>query len=351
MKLKLKDKIRKFFGQAEHQEADAVLDGDVPAYGGSLEVSVANLAALKPSAARHETQSTYQQHTQVQQRPGCQPACQDQLHVGAAAAEKQAASQFQLQQHHGQHSPQIASCTNSQKDAKDFCSGLRTTGQDESYTLQNEVYFPQLLLTLQGGTPEQKAVAAEALFNYTAESDAARQRATQAGVVAHLVDLLRTGTEHGKMYAAYTLSSLTTIDESLEQMHKHGAIPALIDILSTCPLLVCKKGAMRALGRLARSDDAAQEIVAGTPGAGQHTRRMGLQHVCVCVCVCVLTSMTPHVKTEYSRMPLMPSIFEHHVLQKAEQSEQAEALQEATTDVFTPLSCSLQLHCHVQESL
>lgn len=276
MKLKLTDKIRKFFGQAEHQEVDAVLDGDVPAYGGFLEASVANLAALKPSPARHDAQLTHQQHIQVQQRPGCQPVCQDQLHAGGAAAEKQAASQLQLMQH-GQHTPQIASCTNSQKDAKDFCSGLRTTGQDESYTLQNEVYFPQLLLTLQGGTPEQKAVAAEALFNYTAESDAARQRATQAGVVAHLVDLLQTGTEHGKMYAAYTLSSLTTIDESLEQMHKHGAIPALIDILSTCPLLVCKKGAMRALGRLARSDDAAQEIVAGTPVSSQHTRCMGLQ--------------------------------------------------------------------------
>lgn len=257
MKLKLTDKIRKFFGQAEHEDVD---DGDLGAYGGSLEASVANLAAIKPSAARREV---FQQHAmplQAQQRPGCSPAGLDQPYMGVAAAEKQAAPHVQLQQQHGS---QLPSCTNSQKDAKEFAGGLRTTGQDESYTLQNEVYFPQLLLTLQGGTPEQKAVAAEALFNYTAESDAARQRATQAGVVAHLVDLLRSGTEHGKMYAAYTLSSLTTIDESLEQMHNHGAIPALIDILSTCPLLVCKKGAMRALGRLARSDDAAQEIVAG----------------------------------------------------------------------------------------
>lgn len=274
MKLKLTDKIRKFFGQAEHEDVD---DGDLGAYGGSLEASVANLAAIKPSAVRREV---YQQHAvplQAQQRPGCSPAGLDQPYMGVAAAEKQAAAHVQLQQQHGS---QLPSCTNSQKDAKEFAGGLRTTGQDESYTLQNEVYFPQLLLTLQGGTPEQKAVAAEALFNYTAESDAARQRATQAGVVAHLVDLLRSGTEHGKMYAAYTLSSLTTIDESLEQMHNHGAIPALIDILSTCPLLVCKKGAMRALGRLARSDDAAQEIVAGgavclglvwTLCAGQHT--------------------------------------------------------------------------------
>lgn len=260
MKLKLTDKIRKFFGQADHPHGDDGMDGDGPAFGSSLEASVANLAAIKASAARREPS---QQHTlpqQLQPRPGYSPAGLDQPFLGGAAADKQAAAHVQLIQQHGQ---QLPSCTNSQKDAKEFAGGLRTTGQDESYTLQNEVYFPQLLLTLQGGTPEQKAVAAEALFNYTAESDAARQRATQAGVVAHLVDLLRNGTEHGKMYAAYTLSSLTTIDESMEQMHHHGAIPALIDILSTCPLLVCKKGAMRALGRLARSDEAAQEIVAG----------------------------------------------------------------------------------------
>lgn len=272
MKLKLTDKIRKFFGQAEQPDGE---DGDMPSYGGSLllEASVANLAAIKPSAARREAIQQYLMPQTAQQRHGVSPAgLQDQqaypgstvaaAAAGAGGADKAAAHvQLQLGQQHGS---QLPSCTNSQqKDAKEFAGGLRTTGQDESYTLQNEVYFPQLLLTLQGGTPEQKAVAAEALFNYTAESDAARQRATQAGVVAYLVDLLRSGTEHGKMYAAYTLSSLTTIDESLEQMHKHGAIPALIDILATCPLLVCKKGAMRALGRLARSDEAAQEIVAG----------------------------------------------------------------------------------------
>jgi hypothetical protein len=64
------------------------------------------------------------------------------------------------------------------------------------------------------------------------------------------------------MYAAYTLSSLTSIEEALEQMCGMGAIPALISILCTCPLLVCKKGAMRALGRLARNDQAAADIVA-----------------------------------------------------------------------------------------
>lgn len=144
----------------------------------------------------------------------------------------------------------------------DLASNPRTTGTDAAYSLHNEICFPQLLDTLAGGSPEQRAVAAEALFNFTAESDSARQRATAAGVVAHLTELLSSGTDHARMYAAYTLSSLTSIDEALAQMREMRAPAALVALLAGCPLLVCKKGAMRALGRLARNDEAAAEIVA-----------------------------------------------------------------------------------------
>lgn len=149
----------------------------------------------------------------------------------------------------------------------DLTSNMRTTGGhvgcgDPASSLQSEVCFPQLLDTLAGGGPEQRAVAAEALFNFTAESEAARQRATAAGVVAHLTELLLSGTDHARMYAAYTLSSLTSIDEAIAQMRRQRAPAALVGLLAGCPLLVCKKGAMRALGRLARNDDTAAEIVA-----------------------------------------------------------------------------------------
>lgn len=240
MKLKLTDKIRKFFGQQQHgrQDGDEFGSlGDMP----QLEYGT------RPTLLRSDGTTT--SFLADLRQPGA-PASSG-GHLGGVAAGPAAA-----EPHEKTHMPS----TLSQK--ADLSSNPRTTGQDESYSLQNEVYFPQLLLTLQTGSPEQKAVAAEALFNYTAESDSARQRATQAGVVVHLIDLLQHGTDHGKMYAAYTLSSLTSIEESLEQMCSLGAIPALISILSNCPLLVCKKGAMRALGRLARNDQAAADIVA-----------------------------------------------------------------------------------------
>eukprot|EP00879_Flechtneria_rotunda_P015903 GHRR01016630.1.p1 GENE.GHRR01016630.1~~GHRR01016630.1.p1 ORF type:complete len:332 (+),score=98.21 GHRR01016630.1:372-1367(+) len=225
MKVKLTDKIRKFFGQDARADA-------------ASSESITGLEHLPSELGKHAFNPADVSTSVLQDiPPGCavpgSGMLQEKVHLPSTISQK-----------------------------ADLSSNPRTTGQDESYSLQNEVYFPQLLLTLQSGTPEQKAVAAEALFNYTAESESARQRATQAGVVQHLIGLLQQGTDHGKMYAAYTLSSLTSVEDSLQQMRSLGAITALIAILQQCPLLVCKKGAMRALGRLARNDDAASDIVA-----------------------------------------------------------------------------------------
>ena len=62
------------------------------------------------------------------------------------------------------------------------------------------------------------------------------------------------------MYAAYALSSIMDPNQPLAGMRSDGAIPALITVLNNS-VLATKKGAMRALGRLARSDEAAAEIV------------------------------------------------------------------------------------------
>lgn len=228
MKLKLTDKIKKFFGTR-------ATDGDEPYQG------IQQLPRVDGLTQQYERSITGDEVY----RDGGETFLSSSQPLGHGSL-----------QHAGDRVPS----TLSQK--ADLTSNPRTTGQNEAYCVQNEVYFPQLILTLQTGTAEQKAVAAEALFNYTAESDTARQRATHAGVVTHLIELLTSGTDHGKMYAAYTLSSLTSFEEALEQMCLLGAIPALISILATCPLLVCKKGAMRALGRLARNDKAAADIVA-----------------------------------------------------------------------------------------
>ena len=64
------------------------------------------------------------------------------------------------------------------------------------------------------------------------------------------------------MYAAYALSSIMTSSQPLAEMRLAGVIPALITALNTSKSLACKKGAVRALGQLARfSDKAATEIV------------------------------------------------------------------------------------------
>ena len=75
------------------------------------------------------------------------------------------------------------------------------------------------------------------------------------------VRLLYDGKERGRMYAAYALSSIMTPSQPLADMRSAGVIPALITVLNTSKVLASKKGAMRALGRLARSDESAAEIV------------------------------------------------------------------------------------------
>ena len=63
------------------------------------------------------------------------------------------------------------------------------------------------------------------------------------------------------MYAAYALSSIMTPTQPLVDMRAAGIIPALVTVLTTSGMLASKKGAMRALGRLATSEEAAIEIV------------------------------------------------------------------------------------------
>jgi hypothetical protein len=240
-KLKLTDKIFKFFGQAGQSSPGREGGRDGGGGGGSggstARSGAGGVAGTIPA--------------------GCYPAPAD---WPAASGGAGGAGCGPGDARHGGLSGPATTLVSAKAD---LASNPRTTGNgDAALALQHEVCFPQLLDTLAHGSPEQRAVAAEALFNFTAESDAARQRAAAAGVVAHLTELLGSGTDHARMYAAYTLSSLTAIDDAIAQMRQQRAPAALVSLLATCPLLVCKKGAMRALGRLARNDDTAAEIVA-----------------------------------------------------------------------------------------
>lgn len=63
------------------------------------------------------------------------------------------------------------------------------------------------------------------------------------------------------MFAAYALSSIVTPSQPLTEMRAAGVIPALITVLNTSKHLASKKGAMRALSRLAKANETAAEIV------------------------------------------------------------------------------------------
>lgn len=223
MKVKLADKIRKFF---RHKQCEDALSG--PQFS---EVSL-DIAPGKPRG-----------------------------HVEApsAAAAEAATAHSEVSGVNGTRASVAPPSTFSQQ--VDLSSN-NPAGIAEGGVLLNDEQFTHLLVAIDTGLPEQKAAAAEALFNDIAQSNAGKERAVQVGAVPILVNLLSSGPDNAKMYAAYTLSSLAAMADCVAQIQAAGAIPALISVLSTCPMLLCKKGAMRALGQLALQHAAAADIVA-----------------------------------------------------------------------------------------
>lgn len=146
-------------------------------------------------------------------------------------------------------------------------SAITAPLQIESATLlklsasQRSQILQELLKRLQTGPVSSRAAAAESLFNSTSEDELSRQSISAMGAVRPLVELLKLDDVKGQMYAAYTLSALTSFDSSLADMRECNAIEALLQLLNSNVSDVSKKGSLRALGRLARVDECVVEMV------------------------------------------------------------------------------------------
>jgi hypothetical protein len=126
---------------------------------------------------------------------------------------------------------------------------------------QRTQILQELLHRLQTGPVSARAAAAESLFNSTSEDELSRQSISAMGAVKPLVELLQLDDVKGQMYAAYTLSALTSFDSCLTDMRECQAIGALLRLLKSSVSDVSKKGALRALGRLARVDECVTDMV------------------------------------------------------------------------------------------
>jgi hypothetical protein len=194
----------------------------------------------------------YKQH----QQPSKASSSTDRSHEASATRRQQeAASSSGSGQAAAGDLSRRASMTTSSRVAHD-------TAQPQEQRQQQDVQLTVLVEQLRHGDSEQRGAAAEALFNAAADSELVRCKAVALGAVRPLVQLLRDGTDHGKMFAAYTLSAVASAEPAINQMVGCGAVPALLALLSTNPTLICQKGAVRALSRLSRSNEAVADIVA-----------------------------------------------------------------------------------------
>lgn len=255
---KLKDQIAAFFGvksktaggASQHGSHEAsissitvrapVADGPVPAKSGAVVERAASQARLEPSSAQAAVLAS--QSVEVQQSYN--------VALSGAAAQSYAVATYHLRPQNGGGTAPLS----------------HVPLHIESATLaklsvsQREQILRELLTRLQTGTPQSRAVAAESLFS-SAEDDEMRHKMSAMGAVKPLVELLKLDDVKGQMFAAYTLSALTSFEASLLDMKECHAIQALLSLLSSMTGDLSKKGALRALGRLARVDDCVYDMV------------------------------------------------------------------------------------------
>lgn len=215
--------------------------------------------------ASETSQRRWLDDAQMAAKPSVQPTYISRIPDPSASKRTSAEQQRALPELPVQHRLPVGHRFPSPKDASS--SALTAPLHVESATLlklsasQRTQILQELLKGLQTGPMSSRAAAAESLFNSTSEDELSRQSISAMGAVKPLVELLKLDDVKGQMYAAYTLSALTSFDSSLADMRECHAIEALLQLLNSNVSEISKKGALRALGRLARVDECVSEMV------------------------------------------------------------------------------------------
>eukprot|EP01025_Chloroclados_australasicus_P028487 TRINITY_DN2821_c1_g1_i7.p1 TRINITY_DN2821_c1_g1~~TRINITY_DN2821_c1_g1_i7.p1 ORF type:complete len:1255 (+),score=138.74 TRINITY_DN2821_c1_g1_i7:174-3938(+) len=120
----------------------------------------------------------------------------------------------------------------------------------------------RLFNQLQFGTDKQKQVALEQMFQAIKEDESASYKFARMGAIRPLVDFLIYGSDRAQVYASYSLSCMTGMESSRNELLRVGAVEAFIDLLERENAnMVAKKGAMRAISKLVRGEEEAKLVV------------------------------------------------------------------------------------------
>lgn len=120
----------------------------------------------------------------------------------------------------------------------------------------------QLLQALHRNGPGQSYAPLQDLFNLAADDSSVCTILHRLNAVGILSPLLRHEDLHVRILSAYILSALATAEAAVRAMVSAGTINALIGQLADTQPILCKKAALRALGKIVRWPVGSNELVA-----------------------------------------------------------------------------------------
>lgn len=118
-----------------------------------------------------------------------------------------------------------------------------------------------LLRSLQRSAPEQAYASLQELFNLAADNPNVCASLYGLNAVDSLTPLLSADDVHVRILASYILSALASEEKAVQQMVSVHTIEALIAQLAGDQPVLCRKAALRALGKMARWPAGATEFL------------------------------------------------------------------------------------------
>lgn len=154
-----------------------------------------------------------------------------------------------------------SSTLTSQSSSKHDLNTALTKSGLNSVPTEDVVAVKRLVCYLKDGNHRLRAMAAEAMFKAAKSKQPVAEMLATCDIVHSLVDMLKTGTEQGKVYASHTLYVLVESAQFCRDAVNEEAVEALLEVAKGSSLAAARKGALKALGRMVRHREASAKVM------------------------------------------------------------------------------------------
>ena len=135
----------------------------------------------------------------------------------------------------------------------------RSAGTVEETTAQLKLLLDDLK---SDASASLRDAAAQSCYELCIDRSEVRPLFLKLDAIGCLLELAQTGRRHSRIFASLTLTSLTSHDECRTYLMHHGILPLTLEQLADTEVPdEVKRGCLRAIGRLAKFNEASEEIL------------------------------------------------------------------------------------------